>query len=158
LRDPSRLRRRALFLVSASLLFCSEAQARGHPARRPADPDAAAFRKVCGRCHNVEVPLATVQSAADWRETVQLMVDRGAKGTDADFAGVMRYLRAHRTTINANRASAAELASILGLSDSAAAAIVARRQQRPFKDLADLETVPGLDRSALESRKGRIFF
>lgn len=147
-------------LVSTGLLLASagSVQARPHHARRPADPDAAAFHKVCGRCHNIEVPLDTVQSAADWHDTVQLMVDRGAKGTDAQFAGVMRYLRAHLTTINVNRASAPELAAVLGVSAGVADSIVARRTQRPFRDLADLESLPGVDRSAMEARKRRIFF
>ncbi|HEX3701098.1 MAG TPA: helix-hairpin-helix domain-containing protein [Phenylobacterium sp.] len=158
----SRLTResRLVLIVSIGLLLASAgwANARPHAPRRSADPDTAAFRKVCGRCHNIEVPRDTVQSAADWRDTVQLMVDRGAKGTDAQFAGVMRYLRAHLTTVNVNHASAAELSGVLDVPAAVAEAIVARRERQPFHDLADLETVPGIDPSALEARKGRIFF
>jgi hypothetical protein len=167
LSGPPRNSRLALVVVPVGLLLAGAdgadarphaTRAGAHATRRAADPDAAAFRKVCGRCHNIEVPLDTVQSAGAWRDTVQLMVDRGAKGTDAQFAGVMRYLRAHRTTINVNRAGAAELIGVLGVSDIVAESIIARRARQPFRDLADLESVPGVDRNAIEARKARIFF
>jgi hypothetical protein len=50
------------------------------------------------------------------------------------------------------------LMAVLHAPQSAVDAIVTRRQTRPFKDLSDLETVPGLDRALLDSKKRMIFF
>jgi DNA uptake protein ComE-like DNA-binding protein len=48
--------------------------------------------------------------------------------------------------------------AILHTSQQTAEAIMARRTSRPFKDLADLESVPGLDKTLLEGKKRMIFF
>lgn len=56
-----------------------------------------------------------------------------------------------------NHAEEYDLEVILGVANSAVLAIVARREAKPFKDLADLETIAGLDKPAREARKRLIF-
>ena len=68
------------------------------------------------------------------------------------------YFFENLTIININSSPADEIAGVLSVGDDVAEAIVARRQSRPFSNLADLRTVPGLDPGILESRKSRILF
>jgi len=62
------------------------------------------------------------------------------------------------TPVDVNHADPEMLMAVLHAPQSAVDAIVTRRQSRPFKDLGDLESVPGLDRALLESKKRMIFF
>ena len=94
-----------------------------------------------------------------WHETVQKMIDRGARGTQEEFGLVMDYLFQNMTPVDVNHADADMLMGVLHTDEKAAQAIIARRTARPFKDLADLEkSVPGLDHTLLESKKRMIFF
>ena len=94
-----------------------------------------------------------------WHDTVQKMIDRGARGTPEEFDLVMDFLFQNVTPIDVNHADQETLMAILHAPQAAAEAIIARRTSRPFKDLADLETaVPALDRSLLDSKKRMIFF
>ena len=94
-----------------------------------------------------------------WHDTVQAMIDRGAKGTPEEFDLVMQFLYQNMTTVDVNHADEDTLAATLHASPGAVAAIMARRNTQPFKDLPDLETsVPVLDRAALGAKKRMIFF
>lgn len=93
-----------------------------------------------------------------WHDTVQKMIDRGARGTPEEFDLVMDFLFQNVTPIDVNHADPESLMAILHTSQQTAEAIVARRASRPFKDLADLESVPGLDKTLLEGKKRMIFF
>ncbi|HVY33173.1 MAG TPA: helix-hairpin-helix domain-containing protein [Caulobacteraceae bacterium] len=125
---------------------------------KPADPDEAAFRQVCGRCHDTELVADTPRSYDDWEDTVQSMIERGAKGSDAQFVSVMTYLYRTLTTINVNTAEAEDIAAVLHVGPEVADAVIARRTSRKFSDLADLKTVPGLDPALLEAKSKLIFF
>ncbi len=124
----------------------------------PPDPDQAAFRHVCGRCHDTELVADTPRSYEDWEDTVQKMVDLGAEGSDAQFVSVMNYLYRTLTTINVNTAGAQDLAAVLHVSPEVADAIVARRTSRNFSDLADLKTMPGVDPGLVDAKAKLIFF
>ena len=94
-----------------------------------------------------------------WHDTVQKMIDRGARGTPEEFDLVMDFLFLNMTPVDVNHADAESLMAILHTSQETAQAIIARRSARPFKDLAELEkAVPGLDRTFLEGKKRMIFF
>jgi DNA uptake protein ComE-like DNA-binding protein len=86
------------------------------------------------------------------------MVDRGATGTDQQFADVMDYLHRTLTTIDVNSADAEELEIVLGVPDRVAQAIVKRRQRRKFTGLADLESVAGINAAALKAKARLIYF
>ncbi len=58
------------------------------------------------------------------------MVDRGAVGTDEQFARILNYLQRTLTIVNVNSASAPQLAPVLGVSEQTAEAIVASAAAR----------------------------
>ncbi len=47
---------------------------------------------MCGSCHAVEEAVATRRSERDWKDVIQLMVDRGATGSEDDFKIILSYL------------------------------------------------------------------
>ena len=94
-----------------------------------------------------------------WHETVQKMIDRGARGSQEEFGLVMDYLYQNMTTVDVNHAGLDDLMTVLHAPQKAGEAIIARRAQRPFKDIADLQAaVPGLDAAVLAAKSRMIFF
>src|SRR5580693_506049 len=73
------------------------------------------LQAVCGRCHNLQIVMDTPMSYDAWHDTVQAMMDRGATGTDQQFADVMDYLHRTMTTINVNTADVDELQMVLNV-------------------------------------------
>jgi len=133
--------------------------ARAQQAATEATTPQAAAVKICTACHGMEMVTDTPRDIDTWHDTVQKMIDRGARGTPEEFELVMDFLYQNVTPIDVNHADADTLMAILHTSQTTAQAIVARRTSRPFKDLADLEgSVPGLDKALLESKKRMIFF
>lgn len=136
-------------------VLCAASAAHGGPA---ADPDAATFKQVCGGCHNTDLAVEAPRSYEGWYDTVQTMIDRGARGSDAQFQSVMTYLYRNLTTIDVNEAEAEDLVAVLHATPQVAEAVIARRATRRFTDLADLKTVPGLDFAVLDAQARLIFF
>jgi hypothetical protein len=120
-------------------------------------PEAAAV-KICSGCHGMQIVTDTPRDWDAWHDTVQKMIDRGARGTPDEFDLVMDFLFQNVTPVDVNHADQGSLMAILHTSQQTADAIIARRTTRPFKDLADLESVPGLDKALLEGKKRMIFF
>jgi len=58
----------------------------------PEGPGKSAVLSVCGACHAVEEAVAMRGTEKDWRDVIELMVDRGASGTEEDFRGILAYL------------------------------------------------------------------
>ena len=129
-----------------------------HANEPPAKTPAGAVNKVCNGCHSTEVVMSTPKDYNDWHDTVQRMIDRGAVGTPDEFDLVMQFLYENMTMIDVNSSDPESLRVVLNAPDSAVSAIVARRKKRPFKNLADLETIPGLNGPALAAKKRMIFF
>jgi hypothetical protein len=119
----------------------------------------AAVVKVCAGCHGMQLVTDTPRDYDTWHDTVQKMIDRGARGTPEEFDLVMDYLFQNMTPIDVNHADVETLRAVLHASQTAAEAIVVRRTSRPFKDLAELEgAIQGLDKIMLEAKKRMIFF
>jgi hypothetical protein len=116
------------------------------------------LKAVCSKCHNLQMVMDTPMSYQAWHDTVQAMVDRGASGTDAQLDDVMDYLHRTMTTINVNAADVEELGIVLGVSETTAKAIVARRSDRKFSGLADLKSVAGVDGAGVDAKARLIFF
>jgi competence protein ComEA len=116
------------------------------------------LKAVCARCHNLQIVMDTPMSYDAWHDTVQTMMDRGATGTDQQFADVMDYLHRTMTTIDVNTAEADELQIVLHVPVASAQAIIARRSTQKFKSLADLKSVPGVNASIVDSKARLIFF
>jgi len=121
-------------------------------------PESAAV-KICSSCHSMQMVTDTPRDWDAWHDTVQKMIDRGARGTPEEFDLVMDFLFQNVTPIDVNHADRESLMAILHAPQAAAEAIMARRARRPFKDLAELEAaVPGLDKTVLDAKKRMIFF
>ena len=59
---------------------------------QPAAGAREAFLKVCGGCHPVETVTSQRRTRAQWQESINSMVTRGAKGTDEELAAILDYL------------------------------------------------------------------
>ena len=107
----------------------------------------------------MQIVMDTPRDIDAWHDTVQSMLDRGAQATPEELDLVMEFLFENMTTVDVNHADAETLKTVLHAPQSAVDAIMAHRQTRPFKDLAELENVvPRLDRTLLESKRRMIFF
>ena len=122
------------------------------------DPDWPAVQAVCGHCHSTALFDNKPQSWARWNDVFAAMTQRGATGTDEQLTRVTRYFLENLTLLNVNNSPADELTWVFGVTDDVAQAIIARRQQRPFADPADLRSFPGVDAGKLDKRKSRILF
>jgi competence protein ComEA len=58
--------------------------------------------------------------------------------------------------VDVNSASAAELASLPGIGDSKAAAIIAEREKKPFASVDDLERVRGIGARTVEDLRSKV--
>ena len=120
--------------------------------------EAASLKAVCGRCHNLQIVTDARKSYDAWHDTVQKMVDRGAKGTDDQYDDIMDYLHRTVTTIDVNSADEDELEIVLNVSETTAEAIAARRKAKKFAGLADLKSIPGVDAATVDTKARMIFF
>jgi hypothetical protein len=152
--------RSVVVLLSSGLLLATFGfPATSQPAAREATTPGGATIKLCASCHSIQIVMDTPKDYDGWHDTVQKMIDRGAQGTRDEFDLVMQFLFQNMTTIDVNHADKETLMVVLHASQSAADAILARRVSRPFKDIGDLEnSVAGLDKALLDSKKGMIFF
>jgi len=149
----------AAILGSWLLLTVPAPPARAQSAATQAATPEAAAAKVCSSCHGMQIVMDTPRDWDAWHDTVQKMIDRGARGTPEEFDLVMDFLFQNVTPIDVNHADADTLMATLHAPKTAAEAIIARRTSRPFKDIADLEAaVPGLDKKLLQAKKRMIFF
>jgi cytochrome c oxidase cbb3-type subunit III len=64
------------------------------PRRTTAGSDVreATARRLCGVCHPFEFVVAVSRTRPQWEATVENMIGRGARGTNAEFAAVIDYL------------------------------------------------------------------
>ena len=139
-------------------LSLAGAPALGQQPMEATTPETAAV-KICSACHGMQMVTDTPRDYDAWHDTVQKMIDRGARGTPEEFDLVMDFLFQNVTPIDVNHADRDSLIAILHAPEAAADAIIARRATRPFKDIAELESaVPGLDKTLLEGKKRMIFF
>jgi competence protein ComEA len=116
------------------------------------------LQAVCGKCHNLELVTDAQKSYDDWQDTLQMMIDRGARGTDQQYDDILDYLHRTQSTINVNFADAHELQIVLNVSAAVAQSIVERRGHARIKDLDDLKSIPGLDAASLDARTRLIFY
>jgi hypothetical protein len=162
--------RRALVFVGAALLMPlllaavdapqTPDQNTGQVDSQASDPEreAESLKTVCGHCHNLQIVMDTPKSYDAWHDTVQKMLNLGAKATDDQLDDIMDYLHRTITTIDVNSADPDELEIVLNVSETTAQAIVARREARKITGLTDLKSIPGVDASIVDSKSRLIFF
>jgi DNA uptake protein ComE-like DNA-binding protein len=117
------------------------------------------YESVCGACHGADLVIGSQGSKSRWEETVDAMKNRGASGSEAEFATVVKYLSKYfGMSVNVNTAAAAELETELELSKPEVEAIVKARTAAKIANFDALSKVPGVNAKALEPLKVRIKF
>ena len=117
------------------------------------------LERVCIACHPFENIIKTRRTVREWQDQVTSMAQRGAPGTEADFALVRKYLTRYYGIVRVNSATPEELSAVLGLPAKVAAAVVEYRTANGnFADLAALEKVAGVDKAKLEEQPEAIRF
>lgn len=119
----------------------------------------ATLERVCIACHPFENITKTLRTPREWSDQVTNMAQRGAPGSEPDFALIRKYLTRYYGVVGVNTAAADDLSAVLGLPPKVAAAIVEYRAANgKFTDLASLARVPGVDKAKLEEQAGAIRF
>jgi competence protein ComEA len=149
-------------LLSGCLAAASIAFAADRP-KLPDGPGKETMQRVCSGCHGAEVVLGKRLSRDGWNQVVVNMIQRGAQGSDDDFADIVDYLTnsvsAKGQRINHNKATAKELQAALDIPDKAADAILRYREEKgDFKTIDDLKKVPGLDAAKIDAKKNNLAF
>ena len=133
--------------LTANLLFSAAALAQS-------GADKATFERVCGSCHSVSL-VSDVKSLPEWEETVDSMIERGAKASTAERTAVMRWLGHNYSRTNINQAPAQELIEVLDIEPANADSILAHR---PYHSFPELITLNPRCAKQLENHKDRIVF
>jgi competence protein ComEA len=129
-------------------------------AQMPEGPGRELTASVCGKCHGTDILAANRQTKDQWTETMFRMIGLGASASEEQLNTVLTYLAgAFGPVVRVNRASAAELERVAGLTAKEATAVVAYREARgPFKTAEDLKKVPGLEAARVENVKNSLSF
>lgn len=123
------------------------------------DAAEATIERVCIACHPFENIIKTRRTVREWNDQVTMMAQRGAPGTDPDFALIKKYLPRYYGIVRVNTATAEELSSVLGFPPKVAAAVVEYRTAHgKFTDLAALVKVEGVDKAKLEEQPEALRF
>ena len=93
-----------------------------------------------------------------WDRHRLVMAQQGARPNDEQVDRIVRYFQRNLMVVNVNTSPDEELGPTLQTSPEITAAITLRRRQRKFTGIADLASVPGVDRSVLVRLKGRLQF
>ena len=117
----------------------------------------------CTECHTADRIVRQTLTIDQWRGTIREMVENGAALNPEEWEPVAAYLAKNfgpgRPKVNVNKDSAKEISAGLLWTTAEAEAIVAYRLTNgAFKELKDLEKVPGLDAKQLAEQKDRITF
>ena len=129
----------------------------------PDGPGKQNFVRICGSCHSPEVVIGKGFTEEGWTQVVGTMIERGAQGTDDQFASIVQYLKMNfppmAPTVSVNTASADIMMKRLGITAEEAQAIIDYRERHGnFKSLDELKNVPKLDFSKVEANKNMLVF
>jgi competence protein ComEA len=135
------------------------------------------FVRTCSGCHGPQIVIGRGNTEDGWTQIVLNMIQRGAQGSEDDFAQIVQYLTtnfpvagakstsavssssASEQQVNVNKATAAQLKTGLELTDKEAQSIITYRDKNGlFKSIDDLKKVPNLDGSKVDAHKERVTF
>ena len=156
------MKSKVAYVLRALVPFCVAGAAVAQ--QLPEGPGQAEVEKICTQCHELQRSISLRQDHDAWATTVGKMANLGAQGTNKDFNTIIDYLALNYPgeplpKIDANTARAIEFESAFSLRRSQSAQIIAYREKNgPFKSLADLEKVPGIDAAKIEKHKDRLVF
>jgi len=145
--------------LSAWLAASSFALAAADKPKLPEGPGKETMVRICGGCHGAEIVLGKRLDRDGWSQIVVNMIQRGAQGSDDEFAEIVDYLTNTLSKINVNQATAEQLQSGLGLSEKEATAILHYRDEKgDFKTIDDLKKVAGVDAAKIEAKRSLLAF
>ena len=128
----------------------------------PATAGKDAVVKSCLECHGTANFRKARKDADEWAESVQDMVDRGAKATDAEVKEIVTYMVKNfgkGAKVQMNSAPLEEIKAVLGFTVPEANAIVNWRDGNgPYKDWRDVLKAPGVDPAKVEAKKDAMSF
>jgi len=123
------------------------------------DPlDAHAVRDICTACHSSSQFLGTPRSSSRWEQLFGQMAQQGARPNDEQVDRIVRYFQRNLMVVNVNTSPDEELGPTLQTTPEVTAAITLRRRLQKFTGIADLASIPGVDRAVLEGLKDRLQF
>lgn len=152
-----------LSLLSLTITSVLRAQA-AEPAPVPADglpnaPGKTVLVGMCTLCHGVDLIVDTPRTVPVWKDTLALMKDIGATGSEEDWKAVADYLTTHLAHLAVNKATAGEIELVFGVDQKIAEGVVAYRDtQGGFKTIDDLKKAPDLDAAKIDALKPRLIF
>jgi competence protein ComEA len=154
---------RRFALVPAAVFALTGLHAFAQDQKLPDGPGKDTFVRICGACHGPQIVIGRGNTEDGWSQVVMTMIQRGAQGTEDEFAQVVQYLTKNfppgGAKVNVNKATADDLKSGLDLTDKEAQSVVAYRQQNGnFKAIDDLKKVPDLDFKKIEAKKDKLIF
>jgi competence protein ComEA len=158
---------RCALLTAALTFFAGQTWASrlaGQVRPLPDGPGKEEIQRLCSQCHELDKSFSLSQDRAGWQRTIEKMAAFGMKSTEQETKAVLEYLVKNFPAdelpkINVNKAEAIELESGLSLRRSQAAAVIQYREKNgPFKSIADLKKVPGIDVAKIEAKKDRLVF
>jgi competence protein ComEA len=118
--------------------------------------------KTCLECHGVANFRKARKDSDEWTDSVQDMLDRGAKATSAEADLIVAYLVKNfgkGAKVQMNSAPLEEIKVVLGFTVPEANAVVAWRDQNgPYRDWRDVLKAPGVDPAKVESKKELMSF
>ncbi len=125
----------------------------------PTDANQGTFETLCSSCHSPQVATHMRQTRAQWLQTVNQMVARGAQGTDEQLLAVVDYLSEHYGRVNVNSGPASELEQVGGFSAAEAEAIVNyRRTQGSIEGVSELSKASGVPENELQEKGEALTF
>lgn len=134
------------------------------------------FVRTCSGCHGPQIVIGRGNTEDGWTQIVLNMIQRGAQGSEDDFAQIVQYLTTKfpingtktgpmsssgnsSAQVNVNKSTAEQLKTGLELTDKEAQAIVSYREKNGlFKTVDDLKKVPDLDGKKIDAHKERVAF
>jgi competence protein ComEA len=129
------------------------------PDKLPDAPGKQAVVMLCTSCHDSSIMTDAARTVEGWVDVMYLMKDFGATLTDEQWKTVTDYLVTNLALLEVNKAEAAHMALVFGVSDTVAADVVAYRdKQGGFKTIDDLKKAPGLDAAKIDALKERLLF
>jgi hypothetical protein len=119
------------------------------------DPDEYRFvQPVCTACHTPERFLRA-RPWKQWEDTFRRMQAHGAQGTPDQWDHIHRYFARNLTLVDVNNDLEDEISMALAVPEDTAISVV---RGAPYKDMEDLERVPGVNKAAVERIQSRLIF
>ena len=110
----------------------------------------ALVERACVSCHPIADITKVRKSWGDWNTTVARMAALGIEADEDQLTAVKLYMARYYGAVNVNKAGAAELSAVLGLSAKQAAAVTAYRDTHgEFADADALAKVEGIDKAKI---------